>query len=165
MIELGLDASVLVAGAAALVAVTWGAALSVRSAALGPQWALDHLRTVRPVWPALAVAGMAVAFVVRPVWIGLALVYMALTLWFMAGTLLRNLRRVDEAGGLTEVPPERRRAILRRARRVLLWGGAVTALVGVAALSAGVIGWVIVSLGAVLAGTALILGNPGDLAA
>lgn len=154
MIALGIDAAILVIGVFVLVAVGWGANLSVRSAAAGPRWAMGHLDGLRRLWPSLLIAGAAIALLVRPFWVGAAAVYIVAVMWFLSAMLLRNLHRLEALDGFVEIDPERRVAILRRSRRFLFAGGLVLALLGGLSFSAGPVAWVTLALGAVLVGTA-----------
>ncbi len=160
MIELSSDAGIAVAGLVAIAAVAWGANLSVRSAANGPEWALAHLGRLRLVWPGLIGLGVVVMLALSPIWIGLAVIYVVATMWFLAASLLRNLHRIQNLDGFVDIGAERRAEILGRAKRYLIGGGAALGLVGAALLSFGIIGWVVIVLGVVLVGTALLLGDP-----
>jgi hypothetical protein len=159
MIVLDLNAALVVAGFVTTVAVAWGAFLSVRSAANGPQWAFDHLSSLRKVWPALALIGVAAMFVFSPVWIGLATLYVVAALWFLSALLLRNLHRLKAMEGFIDIGAERRREIVVRARRFLIAGGAVMIALGIAIMEFGVVAWIGVALGAVLIATGAVLGS------
>ena len=158
MFVLDLDAALAVIGVVTAVAVAWGAFLSVRSAANGPQWALEHLGSLRHLWPGLALIGLAALFVFSPVWIGLAALYVVAALWFLAASLLRNLHRLQAMEGFIDIGPERRRAIVLRARRFLFVGGAAMVAVGVVIMDFGVVAWIGVGLGAVLIATGAVVG-------
>jgi hypothetical protein len=160
MIALGPDAALVVAGLAAILAVGWGANLSVRSAANGPQWAMEHLTGLRRLWPGLIALGAAAMVVFSPIWVGLSVIYIVAALWFLSATLLRNLHRLHTLEGFVDIGIERRTEILARARRYLIGGGIVLGLLGAASLTYGIIGWVAILLGAVLVGTALLLTAP-----
>lgn len=160
MIELSDDAAIAVAGLVVILAVGWGANMSVRSAANGPQWAMDHLSGLRRVWPGLIGLGVVAMVVFSPIWLGLAVIYVVASIWFLAATLLRNLHRLHTLDGFADIGIERRTEILARARRYLIGGGVVLGLVGAATLTYGVVGWVAILLGVVLVGTALLLTAP-----
>jgi hypothetical protein len=160
MIELGPDAAIMVAGLVAVVAVGWGANLSVRSAANGPQWAMEHLTGLRRLWPFLMGLGVVAMIVFSPIWIGLAVIYIVAALWFLSASLLRNLHRLHTLEGFIDIGVERRIEILARARRYLIGGGALLGVLGAASLAYGIIGWVAILLGGVLVATALLLTAP-----
>lgn len=154
MIALGIDAAILVIGVFVLVAVGWGANLSVRSGAAGPRWAMEHLDAIRRLWPPLLIGAAAITLLVRPFWVGAAAVYIVAIMWFLSAMLLRNLHRLEALDGFVEIDAERRGAILKRSRRFLLAGGLVLGLLGGLSFSAGPVAWVTLALGAVLVGTA-----------
>ena len=160
MIALGPDAALVVAGIAAILAVGWGANLSVRSAANGPQWAMEHLTGLRRLWPGLIGLGVLAMVVFSPIWVGLAVIYIVAALWFLSATLLRNLHRLHTLEGFVDIGLERRTEILAKARRYLIGGGVVLGVLGAASLTYGIVGWVPILLGAVLVGTALLLTAP-----
>jgi hypothetical protein len=160
MIALGPDAAIMVAGLVAVVAVGWGANLSVRSAANGPQWAMEHLTGLRRLWPFLMGLGVVAMIVFSPIWIGLAVIYIVAALWFLSASLLRNLHRLHTLEGFIDIGVERRIEILARARRYLIGGGALLGVLGAASLAYGIIGWVAILLGGVLVATALLLTAP-----
>ena len=159
MIELGSEAALLVVGVAVTAVTAWGSSISVRSAARGPRWALEHLARVRPFVFAAVLAGLVLTFVLSPVWVGLAVLYVALTVMLLATMLRRALIRLDESGGLEQLPIERRREIVGRARRLILISGLVLAAVGVGAIAAGAgsVGWVLGMLGGTMVVTAVVL--------
>ena len=160
MIALSDDAAIAVAGLVVILAVGWGANMSVRSAANGPQWAMEHLNGLRRLWPGLIALGVVATVAFTPIWLGLAVVYVVASVWFLSATLLRNLHRLHTLDGFVDIGIERRTEILARARRYLIGGGVVMALLGAASLTYGVVGWVAILLGVVLIGTALLLTAP-----
>ena len=160
MIELSDDAAIAVAGLVVVLAVGWGANMSVRSAASGPQWAMEHLGRLRRLWPALIGLGVAAMLLFSPIWLGLSVIYVVASVWFLSATLLRNLHRLHTLEGFVDIGVERRTEILARARRYLIGGGVFMALLGAASLTYGVVGWVAILLGVVLIGTALLLTAP-----
>ena len=160
MIALSNDAAIVVAGFVVILAVGWGANMSVRSAANGPQWAMDHLSGLRRLWPGLIGLGVVAMVVFSPIWLGLSVVYVVASVWFLSATLLRNLHRLHTLEGFVDIGIERRTEILSRARRYLIGGGVALGLLGAATLTYGVVGWVAILLGAVLVGTALLLTAP-----
>jgi hypothetical protein len=159
VIVVGPDAALVIVGLAVTVVVAWGSSISIRSAARGPRWALEHLASVRPVVLGGIAAGLVLTFLVRPLWVGLAVLYVALTVLLLAATLRRALLRLEEAGGLDELPIERRRQIVRRARTLILAAGVVLAAIGVggSVAGAGAVAWVPAILGVALVVTALSL--------
>lgn len=136
MIRLTPAATIAVVSLAALLVVGWGASVSVRSATRGPAWALQHLRHSSAVVTAGLVLGVVVLAAVRPVWVGLTVFYMAAMAWWLTTSLRRNLERV-EASGFDEVPTERRRELVARARRWMVGGAAVIGAVAVFDLAGG----------------------------
>jgi hypothetical protein len=160
VIAVTADIAIAVAGLVAVVAVGWGANLSVRSATRGPEWALQHLSRLRRVWPALIGVGVVSLVMFRPIWVGLSLIYIVATVWFLSASLLRNLRRIQDLDGFVDIGDERRARIVSKARRYLIAGGVLIGLLGAISIGFGVIGWVAILMGLVLVGTALRLGAP-----
>lgn len=160
MIELSDEAAIAVAGFVVIVAVGWGANMSVRSAANGPQWAMDHLSGLRRLWPGLVGLGVVAMVVFSPIWLGLAVIYVVASVWFLSATLLRNLHRLHTLEGFVDIGVERRAEILAKARRYLIGGGVALGLLGTATLSYGIVGWVAIMLGVVLVGTGWLLAVP-----
>jgi hypothetical protein len=148
-----------VVGSAVVLAVVWGAFVSVRSAASGPGWAIVHLGTARVFSAVVTVLSLVAIALVRPVWVGLAVAYVSLVVWFLAAMIRRNLSRLAEAGGFDEIPPERRAAILARARRALLLVGSALLLVGLISIGTefGALAWVGMAVGGSLLVTAVFL--------
>lgn len=102
---------------------------------------------------------MILIAVVRPVWVGLAVLYVALTVLLLATMLRRALLRLEQSGGLEELPIERRRQIVVRARRLILVAGILLGAVGLGAAvaGAGAVGWIPGILGVTLVATAVAL--------
>ncbi len=157
MLSVGSEGAVVLVGAAAILAVGWGALLSVRSAVRGPAWALGHLTAASRVVPLSLLLGSIAVFLVRPLWVGFAWMYIGGLVWWLSGLLRRNLVRLQEMGGFAEVPVEARIRIVRRARTMLLVGGVVLLGIGAAAYQQGATAWVTAALGAVLLLTAGII--------
>lgn len=159
MIELGSQAAAVVVGVAVIAVAAWGSSISVRSAARGPRWALEHLATVRRFVTGGMLAGVLLTVAVRPVWTGLAVLYVALTVLLLATMLRRALTRLEDSGGLDQLPLERRTEIVARARRLILVAGGLLAVIGVGAIAAGagVLGWILAGLGVTLIVTAVML--------
>jgi hypothetical protein len=114
---------------------------------------------VRPFVFGGVVIGLALALLIRPLWVGLAVLYVALTVLMLAAMLRRALARLDEAGGLEDLPLDRRRHIVRRARNLILAAGVVLGAIGVGGVFGGarVVGWIPAILGLTLVVTALAL--------
>ncbi len=163
MFELSPDAALFVLGLAVVVVVAWGASISVRSASRGPRWALDHLAMVRPAIFGGVFLGLALTAAVRPLWVGLAVLYVALTVLLLSSMLRRSLTRLEVAGGLEELPLERRQEIVRKARAMILISGLVLAGVGLlgSASGAGPVAWIPALLGLTLVLTAVSLSAEG----
>lgn len=159
MIALGTETALLVVGVAVTIVVAWGSSVSIRSAARGPRWALDHVASVRPFIVGGVATGLFLTVVIRPLWVGLAVLYVALTVVLLAAMLRRALLRLEAAGGLEELPLARRQHIVRRARSLILGAGLVLAAVGVGGTlaGAGAVGWIPAVLGVTLIGTAVSL--------
>jgi hypothetical protein len=158
VIGVSADVAIAVAGLMAVVAVGWGANLSVRSATNGPEWALEHLSRLRRLWPALVGVGVVSIALFSPIWLGLSLIYIVATVWFLSASLLRNLHRIQNLDGFVDIGVDRRSMIVSRARRYLVGGGVLIGLLGAISVGFGVIGWVAILMGLVLVGTALMLG-------
>lgn len=159
MIDIGSEAALVIVGLAVTVVAAWGSSISIRSASRGPRWALGHLATVRPFVFGGVMIGLALALLIRPLWVGLAVLYVALTVLMLAAMLRRALARLDEAGGLEDLPLDRRRHIVRRARNLILAAGVVLGAIGVGGVFGGarVVGWIPAILGLTLVVTALAL--------
>lgn len=149
----------MVVGIAVTAVAAWGSSISVRSAARGPRWALDHLARVRPFVLGGVLIGLALTVLARPVWAGLAVLYVAMTVLLLATMLKRALLRLQESGGLEDLPIERRREIVVRARRLILAAGVLLAAIGAGAVAAGAgaVGWIPGLLGLTLIVTAVAL--------
>jgi hypothetical protein len=160
VIELQPEAATMVVGVAAILVSAWGAALSIRSAARGPRWALGHISSIRPVIVGGLGFGLVLLVAVRPAWAGLAVMYVAATALLLSVMLRRGLTRLDALGGLDDLPIERRRAIVQRARRLILGAGLVLGVLGVGGSVAGVgpVAWIPAALGVTLVVTAIALG-------
>jgi hypothetical protein len=159
LVAVGQEGAVLLVGFVAVAAVAWGAVLSVRSAVRGPEWALDHMRTVRRFLPILIAAGIAVVFLVSPVWAGLAVVYVTALVWWLSGSLRRNLERIEGEGGFAPIPPESRHRIVRRARGLLVVAGILLLAIAAVGIGSGMTALVTASLGLVLMAAAGLLGR------
>ncbi|MEX1003795.1 MAG: hypothetical protein WD990_04525 [Acidimicrobiia bacterium] len=159
MISVGPDTALVIVGIAVAVVVAWGSSISIRSAARGPRWALAHLATVRPVVLGGVAAGLLLTFLVRPLWVGLAVLYVAMTVLLLAAMLRRALVKLEDAGGFDDLPLERRRHIVRRARTLILIAGVVLAAIGTggSVAGAGAVAWIPAILGIALVVTALAL--------
>lgn len=159
MIDLGSEAALVVVGIAVIAVAAWGSSISVRSAARGPRWALDHLARVRPFVLGGIFIGLGLTVAARPVWAGLAVLYVALTVLLLVTMLKRALLRLEETGGLDELPLDRRREIVVRARRMILVAGILLAAIGAGAgaAGAGAVGWIPAVLGVTLIITAVAL--------
>ena len=156
MVEIDADTALLVVGVVVVLAAGWGSYVSVRSAAAGPEWALDHLAIVRrPIWGLLVLGGV-LAVVVTPPWMGLGLVYVGAAIVWLIAMLRRSLLRLQEFGAFDEMDPARRAAIVRRARTLFLVMGALFAVLGGAALAlnTGVLAWIVIALGVTLVAAA-----------
>jgi hypothetical protein len=158
MIGVSADVAIAVAGLVAVVAVGWGANLSVRSATNGPEWALEHLSGLRGLWPVLIGLGVVSMVMFSPIWLGLALSYIVATVWFLSASLLRNLHRIQNLDGFVDIGVDRRTRIVSRARRYLIAGGVFMGGLGALGVGVGFIGWIAILMGLVLVGTALLLG-------
>lgn len=159
LVAVGQEGAVLLVGAAAVAALGWGAILSVRSAVRGPEWALEHVRTVRRLLPIVIAAGVGVVFVVSPVWAGLAVLYVTALVWWLSGSLRRNLERIDAEGGFAPIPAESRTRIVRRARGLLVVAGILLLAIAAAGVGSGMTAVVTAVLGLVLVGAAGVLGR------
>lgn len=128
MLEVGTPAgTAIVVGAMGLV-IGWGSVLSVRSAVRGPGWALNHLTAVgRWLRAAIAIAVLAVVLV-RPIWVGLTLVYVVAVVWWIVRSIGGNLRMVEATGGFVEIPLDRSRLIVKKARVGLFAAAAAVGL-------------------------------------
>lgn len=153
-------------GLAVVTVAAWGSFVSIRSSARGPRWALDHLASIRA-WVIGGVAvGLLLTLAIRPLWVGLAVLYVALTVVFLAAMLRRALTRLEEAGGLEELPADQRSQIVRRARMLILAAGVLLGALGVVGMTAGAgpVAWIPTALGLTLVVTALSLSTEGSSA-
>ena len=131
VVEVSLETGAVIAAFAGVLGGLWGGLVSVRAATRGPQWALDHLKKSYPIMIGLVVAGIGVTLLVSPAWVGISLVYVTGIIAWMARTVSRSLGRVRAAGTFEPLPPDRQAAILLRAARWLLIGGAVIVVVAI----------------------------------
>ena len=157
MVSVADSTAVTMVMAGVFLAAGWGAYLSLGSASRGPLWALRHLQVAVPTWAGLLGLMVLVTVVVRPRWAGIGLSYVVLIAWVIAFSLRRSLQRWESHGGLGEIEPERRVAVLRSSRAALLGGGAVMAAISL--LATGAARWGGVALGSVLAGTGALVGR------
>ncbi len=130
-VEVPLETGAVIAASACVLGGLWGGLVSVRAATRGPQWALDHLQRSYPILLALVGGGVAVMVLVEPGWIGVSLLYVAGLMAWMARSVSRSLERVRATGSFEPLPPDRQSAILTRASRWLLIGGAAIGVVAV----------------------------------
>lgn len=153
MIELSQVAATAVVGTVMVATAIWGASFSMRAALRGPEWALSALTRVTPVLVGAILLGLVVTLVLRPAWVGLGTLYVAATVWFLVITLRRSMIRWREMGGFDgEISPERRAAVLGRARLMAWVGAAVMVLLAALLWPAGpVLAIPALALGAVLA--------------
>jgi hypothetical protein len=131
VVDVSLETGALIAAFAGVLGALWGGLVSVRAATRGPQWALDYLKRSYPITLALVVVGVAVTLLVSPGWVGISLVYVAGIIAWMSRSVSRSLERVQVAGSFEPLPPDRQAAILLRAARWLLIGGAVIVIVAI----------------------------------
>jgi len=156
MIAVGPDGGTLLVGAVAVAALGWSAVLGILAADRGPGWAREHLLAADRVIVAVAVGGAATALVVAPRWVGPGIVWVAAVVWVLAGYVRLVVERA-EGGAARALPPARRAAIVRSARRGYGALGAAAGAVSVAAWDVGPVAWVGLAAAAVLAGTAVLL--------
>ncbi len=130
-VEVSLETGAVIAAFAGVLGGLWGGLISVRAATRGPQWALDHLKKWNPILLALVVVSVAVMFLVSPGWVGVSLVYVTGIIAWMARSVSRSLARVRAAGAFEPIPADRQAAILLRAARWLLIGGAAIVVVAI----------------------------------
>lgn len=128
---MSVDAAVAVFGAI-VVAVVGGAAwFSVRSAVLGPRWALARAPIARAAGVVLLVLGFGLWLFGGQGWLGLATVYLAAMVLLMGFLLRRSLSRVEALGALDDVSAGVRADVIRRAKLGLVVGAAAFLVVGV----------------------------------
>jgi hypothetical protein len=160
VIELSGPAATALVGVVALAAVVWGASFSLRSALHGPGWALDHLTPVSRVLAVVAAGSVATTLIVRPVWAGLGALYVVGAVWFLVASLRRSMVRWRDLGGFEEIGPERRAAVLGRARALSWVGAGGMALLAAVLWPAGVVyAFPALVAGAVLAVVGVRLGS------
>ena len=129
LVEVSLETGAVIAASAGVLGGLWGGLVSVRAATRGPQWALDHLKKWYPILLGLVVVSIAVVVLVSPGWVGVSLIYVTGIIAWMARSVSRSLQKVRAVGTFQPLPSERQAAILSRASRWLLIGGAAIALV------------------------------------
>lgn len=161
MIEISQIAATAVVGTVMVGTAIWGAFFSLRAALRGPEWALSALTRVTPILIAGVVLGAVVALAVRPAWLGLGVIYVAAAAWFLVVTLRRSMLRWREVGGFEgEISPERRAAVLGRARILAWFGAGLMAILGALLWPVGpVLAIPALALGAVLAVVGTRLGT------
>ncbi len=131
------DQAVGALGVVVVALVGGGAWFSVRSAVVGPRWALGRTRAMMVGGWGLSALGIAATGLDAPPWLAAALVYVGVMVVLLAWVLRRILTRVAEVGGLDEIDPVVRLKVIRRARTglmvaAILSGVAAAALAGVA---------------------------------
>lgn len=139
MISLTVAQSVVAASTVGVVAGLWGAFVSVRSAVLGPEWALEHMKRVLPAFIVVTGLGVLVMIWVRPIWVGLSVVYVGMVLVIFARRIGRSLAHVQAYGDLDPLPKDRQAAVLEKASWSLLAGGLI--VMGLAVLDVTARGW------------------------
>jgi uncharacterized membrane protein len=131
LVEVSLETGAVIAAFAGVLGGLWGGMVSVRAATRGPQWALDYLKRSYPILLALVVVSIAVMVLVSPGWVGVSLIYVTGLITWMGRSVSKSLERVRGTGTFEPIPADRQAAILARASRWLLIGGAVVALIAV----------------------------------
>lgn len=131
LVEISLETGAVIAAFAGVLGGLWGGLVSVRAATRGPQWALDHLKKSYPIMMVLVVASVAVTLLVSPGWVGFSLIYVTGIIAWMARSVSRSLARVQVAGTFEPLPADRQAAVLLRAARWLLLGGATIVVVAI----------------------------------
>jgi hypothetical protein len=131
LVEVSLETGAVIAAFAGVLGGLWGGLVSVRAATKGPQWALDYLKKSYPFLLASVIASIAVMVLVSPGWVGVSLIYVSGIIAWMAHSVSKSLERVRGTGAFEPLPPDRQAAILFRASRWLLIGGAAIALVAI----------------------------------
>jgi pimeloyl-ACP methyl ester carboxylesterase len=131
IIEVTLETGAVMAALAGVLGGLWGGLVSVRAATRGPQWALDHLKKSYPILLVLVMASIAVTVLVAPGWVGVSLIYVSGIIAWMSRSVSKSLEKVRATGTFEPLPADRQAAILARASRWLLIGGAAIALIAV----------------------------------
>ena len=131
LVEVSLETGAVIAAFAGVLGGLWGGMVSVRAATKGPQWALDHLKRWNPILLGLVVVSIAVMILVSPGWVGVSLIYVSGIIAWMSRSVSKSLEKVRGTGTFEPLPVERQAAILARASRWLLIGGAAIALVAI----------------------------------
>ncbi len=129
--ELSIETGAVIAAFAGVLGGLWGGLVSVRAATRGPQWALEYLKKSYPIMMVLVVVSIAATLLVTPGWVGISLVYVSGIVAWMARSVSKSLERVRVAGSFEPLPPDRQAAILLRAARWLLIGGALIVVVAI----------------------------------
>lgn len=131
LVEVSLETGAVIAAFAGVLGGLWGGLVSVRAATRGPQWALDYLKKSYPIMLVLVVASIAVTLLVSPGWVGVSLVYVTGIVAWMSRSVSKSLQKVKGAGTFEPLPADRQAAILSRASRWLLVGGAALVVVAI----------------------------------
>jgi hypothetical protein len=161
LIELSSDSATLVAGSSVVAAAGWASYVSVRSAALGPGWAVGHMARARFVVLVLVAIGLVVALLARPVWVGVVVVYVPLAILVLMWMVRRALVRLDGVGGFEPLDGVVGDRVLDRARSAMVVGAGVLVGLGGLGLTAGIgpVAWVMAAVGAVMALNGLLIGG------
>lgn len=117
------DAAVTVLGGIVVAVVGGGAWFSVRSAVLGPRWALARAPLVGRAGIVLLVMGLGLWLFGGQPWLGPATVYLGAMVLVMGRMLRKSLMRVENLGGLDDVSAGVRDNVIRRAKLGLVVGG------------------------------------------
>jgi pimeloyl-ACP methyl ester carboxylesterase len=131
LVEVSLETGAVIAAFAGVLGGLWGGMVSVRAATRGPQWALDYLKRSYPILLGLVVASIAVMVLVSPGWVGVSLIYVTGIIAWMARSVSKSLQKVKGTGTFERLPADRQAAVLSRASRWLLIGGAALVLVAI----------------------------------
>lgn len=116
---------------AIVVALVGGAAwFSVRSAVLGPRWALARVVLVGRAGIGLLVLGLGLWMFGGQGWLGLATVYLGSMVLLMGRILRTSLSRVETLGGLDGVSAGVRDRVIGRAKMGLVVGSVTFLIAG-----------------------------------
>lgn len=116
-----------VVGATGATVLAWGAAISARSAGIGPEWAVAFLAKSRRVWLGVLVVGLLVGLVAEPRWLGLTVAYIAWVARWMAGRVSTGLSEALALGPYVPPSVHRQLSILYRTVMGLVVAAAVAA--------------------------------------
>jgi len=131
--------------------IGWAAWFGVAVLHNGAEWAIRHLRTALLVLGVIFVGGLVGLLFVEPFWVPLGVGYPAAIGLVLGVGRSRQMVRIQQQGGFTEIDPATRSRLLNRFGKGLIVSAVVSGLAGAVILGAGYWqGGILVALGLLL---------------